>query len=742
MSAGILPWQSYGALLARLLPNLQRTLFAGADGSILWCSDPASTASLQPTLSILAHTGTNRHTEIDGLADLHGGPARSFGFRIRGALGDVLGFVVVALGADGQEPPELAHVHARLGPALDCLQSELAARAAIGELHAQLADTSRNLDLYHRLGAAELERGVESLGHIPALALEHLPGVAAVLLLPDRRISICRTPPDPAHRLSTAALSQLNQHLMTRAQLHGRTLVANRLAIDGARMAMPYKAISTPIFDAERRVIGAVAVFRLESDTDFQLQDAEILEMLARKAGMIVHASFDPDTGLLTQAAFIAQAEAQMSQESAPSPAYGVLYVDIDQLSVVNESHGMPAGDEVIDRVAGLLVSKARGSVLAARLGGDRFALFVPGCGIEPAARVAEELRSAAVKFSRTRDDKPVLVSLSIGVARVCDLRRPLPDALAAAELACRTAKLRGRNRVEVHFVGGGRGAAAGNRGGGGWPLIAASVAGESQELLAQPVLPLGAAPADPRFAVLLRMRAPAGARLGYEKWAQADADPALARRIDLWVMEQVLTRLDGCREILRQHPASFSLNLTGASLGDAEFWRMLESTLRVARIEPGVLGFEFPEAAVDGRVTRIAAPMRRLRDLGVPFALDNFGRDSTSLSNLNALPVSSVKIDGRLGRSLLRDPHAQSMFIAITKLAQGFGLDAIATSIETDPIRARAAALGADFGQGFFIGKPVALDDALRDLSLYSCFSTSTGLFDFAPARAGAKTG
>ena len=65
MSAGILTWQSYGALLARLLPNLQRTLFAGADGSILWCSDPASVGALQPTLAILVHTGTNRHTDPD-----------------------------------------------------------------------------------------------------------------------------------------------------------------------------------------------------------------------------------------------------------------------------------------------------------------------------------------------------------------------------------------------------------------------------------------------------------------------------------------------------------------------------------------------------------------------------------------------------------------------------------------------------------------------------------------------------
>ena len=742
MSAGIPTWQSYGALLERLLPKLQRSLLAGADGSVLWCSDCESAGTLAPTLAILVRSGTNRQTEIDGLADQPSGPARCFGFRIRGALGDVLGFVVVALAPDAQEPPDLAQVHAQLGPALDCLQSELAARTAIGELHAQLADTSRNLDLYHRLSATGLERGVESLGNIPALALEHLPGISAALLLPDRRISICLAAPDRTHRLSTEALSQLNRHLMTRAQLHGRTLVANRLALDGTKVAMPYKAISTPIFDERGRAIGVLAVLRLEADPDFQLQDAEVLEMLARKAGMIVRASFDPDTGLLTEAAFNAQAEAQLTQDSPHALAYGVLYIDIDQLSVVNETHGMPAGDEVIDRVAAMLAAKARGGVLTARLSGDRFAMFVPGCGIEPAARIAEELRSAAVKFSRTREDKPILVSLSIGVARVGDLPRPLQDALAAAEIACRTAKLRGRNRVEVHFVGGGRSHADGHRAGGFESLVADSFAAESLELLAQPVLPLGAAPADPRFEVLLRMRAPDGARLSYEKWTQAAADPALARRIDLWVIDQVLARLDACRETLRQHPASFSVNLSAASLGHAEFWRTLESTLRLARTEPGVVGFEFPEAAVEGRVTRIAAPMRRLRDLGAPFALDNFGRDTASLANINALPVSCVKIDGCLGRSLVQDPRSQSMFIAITKLAQAFGLDAIATNVETDAIRAKAAALGADFGQGFLIGKPVALDDVLRDLSLYSCFSTSTGLFDFAPGRNAAKAG
>ena len=108
----------------------------------------------------------------------------------------------------------------------------------------------------------------------------------------------------------------------------------------------------------------------------------------------------------------------------------------------------MHVGDEVIQGVANLLSRRARENTLVARVGGDRFSMFVPGCGIEPAARIAEELRSAAVRLSGARGDKPLLVSLSIGVARLGDREPSFSQAMADAELACRTAKERGRNRV------------------------------------------------------------------------------------------------------------------------------------------------------------------------------------------------------------------------------------------------------------------------------------------------------
>jgi diguanylate cyclase (GGDEF)-like protein len=736
MTASVETWQSYGALLERLFPKIQHSLLAGADGAILWTSDGQAAAQLQQTMAILAASGTNRQSDIDGLMDLHSEPMPHYGFRIRGALGEVLGLVLIATRPDALALVDLATVHASIKPALDCLQSEFGARAAIGELHADLADNSRNLELFQRLSEAGLSGGSVALGEVPELALQYLPGMLAAILVPDRNLTLCRTQSAQPREIEAGVLTQLHRHLMTRAQLHGCTLVANRLSLDGSKAPLPYKAISTPIRDDLRRVIGVLAVFRLDTDHDFQLRDAEVLELLARKAAQIVRTSFDSDTGLLTQAAFVAQTQDKLVAHTGRVSAFGLLYIDIDQLNVVNENHGMPVGDEVIRSVASLLSRRSLEGSLIARIAGDRFAVLVPAFGIEPVARIAEELRGAAVKLSGARGDKPLLVSLSIGVARIAECDRLLEHAMAGAEFACRTAKERGRNRVEV-FHGGAQSSPSGRAAANFHSQVAAALACDSLELLAQPILPLGATPSDPRFEIMLRMRASDGTRLSFEKLMNAAASPELARNIDKWIVEQSFARLAACRELLREHPAKFSLNLSAASLVDDEFWRMSEHLVRTSRIDPGIVSFEFPEEAALGQIARVVPHMLRLSEQGVCFTVDHFGRGIGSLSNLNSLPVSCIKIDGAFSLDLVENPRSQSMVVAITKLAQAFGMETIASQIETDAIRAKAAQLGVDFGQGFFIGKPLSLDDAIGDLPLYSCFATSTGLFDPAPAKA-----
>jgi diguanylate cyclase (GGDEF)-like protein len=729
MAASIDTWDAYGALLRRLWPDVENTLITGADGHPIWASDAEVSPDLRATLAILASSGTNRQSDPDGLRDAHGKAPVRFGFRVRGALGEILGLVVIGMRADAATVAELAAVHLAIKPALDCLQRELAAQAAIGDLHADLADNSRHLELFKRLSYSGTDAPV-AFGDIPALALEHLPGMLATIVVPERKLALYHPAPGQSRSMEAGVLLQLHRHLMTRSQLHGCTLVANRLVLDAGKDPLPYKAISTPIRDELRRVVGVVAVFRLDTDVDFQMRDAEVLELLARKATQITNSSFDFKTGLLTHAAFVAEAQLRLAGRAKPTAPFGLLYIDIDQLNVVNENHGMPVGDEVIREVAALLRRRCHDDILAGRLAGDRFAMLIPGCGIEPVARVAEELRSAAVMHSGVRGDKPLRVSLSIGVARVAESDPQLSQALAAAEYACRSAKERGRNRVEI-FHGGAHFSQPVRRPTTLISQIAAALACDSLELLAQPIMPLAGMPADPRFEVLLRMRATDGTRLSYDKLMNTSLCPELATRIDKWVLERAFAQLDASRKVLGTHPARFSLNLSAASLVDPETWRMIEHLLRSTRIDPECIAFEFTEHAALGQIERIAPPMRRLRELGVHFTVENFGRGLGSLTHLRSLPVSSIKIDGAFSLELVDDPRSQSMVLATTKLAQTFELETIATQIETDAIRALVARLGVDFGQGFFIGKPLALDDVIADLPLYSCFATSTGLFD-----------
>ena len=717
MTASAETWKPYAQLLTRLCPSISHILFANPDGTSWWSSDPAGASRVQYMLSLLLGPRATRHGEFDGLMESLDNSESRYGFRLRGALGELLGLLVIALPTP-KARLDLNDVHALIKPALDCLQGELSAGAA----------------------AHSSPDGSESLEQIPILANERLSGAVAALLLPDRKLTICRKRRGEPDGIESDVLTQMHRHLMTRAQLHGRTLVANRLSLDGADAAVPYKAISTPIRNEVQRVIGVLAVFRAAAERDFERCDAEALELLARKAEQIIRCSFDSLTGLLTEAALRSQAAAKLAAREFRQSLHAMLYVDIDQLNVINESHGRHVGDEVIQGVASLLSRRAREGTLVARAGGDRFSMFVPGCGIEPAARIAEELRSAAIHLSVARGDKPLSVSLSVGVSRLGDGDQCLNQAMATAESACRTAKERGRNRVEL-FHGTVQGRAVDGSTSSFAAQAGAALASDSLELLAQPILPLSSARADPQFEILLRMRAADGTRLGFEKLAAA-AGSDLRRAIDRWVIEQVIERLAGCRHRLQQYPARFSLNMSVDSLADAEFWRMLEDLVRQSRIEPGTLGFELPEEAASAHACSISPFMCRLREQGVSFALDNFGRGVGALSHVNSLPVSCIKIDGRFSRDLVENSKSQSMVMAIAKLANTFGLETVAVHVETDAISACAAQLGVDYGQGFFIGKPLALDDAIHDLPQYGCFATSTGLFDPSTGKAAASGG
>ena len=155
--------------------------------------------------------------------------------------------------------------------------------------------------------------------------------------------------------------------------------------------------------------------------------------------------------GLLTRPAFEKRTQALLTPQALQGNQC-VIYVDIDRLHVLNENLGMHVGDDVIVRVAEVIRRQLAPRMLAARISGDRFALFVGDANLDTAQTVAENLREAIGKHRvRCGQRAASTISASCGVARVSDSKHPLSHALAAAEIACKAAKDRGRDRVELY---------------------------------------------------------------------------------------------------------------------------------------------------------------------------------------------------------------------------------------------------------------------------------------------------
>jgi diguanylate cyclase (GGDEF)-like protein len=477
-----------------------------------------------------------------------------------------------------------------------------------------------------------------------------------------------------------------------------------------------------------QRVVGILLLFKDAGDTDFDLRHIRIAELLARRVAHVLDTTFDPATGLLTRPA-LEKRVATMLSASSTVATQSVIYIDIDRLHIVNDNYGMHIGDDVITRIAELISCNLTPRMVGTRISGDRFAVFLADTGLEAAQQVAWSLCRGVQQLKCLADDKPVEVSASFGVARVAiQSKHPLSHALAAAEVACKAAKDRGRGRVEVYqdadvsiirrhedvmVIGNVRDALANDR----------------FRLDAQPIVEFGAPGKPRRFELLLRMIDLNGESIAPEKFLTAAERYQLAPAIDRWVVSFVLEVLSSAAAKLEALGAHFAVNLSGQSLGDDSFPTFLEEKLREYALPPSLISFELTETAAVTNIVRAEMLMRRLREIGHEFALDDFGRGLSSLSYLQSLPASYLKIDGALVRDVVGNPRSQAMITAIVQLAKAMKLTTVAECVESEHIGRAVAQLGVQYGQGFHIGRPKPLEAVLKDMMLEASGGTSTSM-------------
>jgi diguanylate cyclase (GGDEF)-like protein len=705
----------YGHLLRMLMPRALGVGIYDARGVPMWVADgydgPDPLPLVQLALATIPPATTGR---IDGFSQDHEG-APAYVFRLRNNEGNVIA-VAALLTRDGEDRP-YSFVHQLVQPALECLQRELEARTSVDELTRDLQSRDADLELLLRMAPDDPDSPLQGdeLGALVQTTVDHLGCLLGALVVPERNVAICKAPTGEKPRVEL--LTKIHRHLLNWAQLQRRNLVVNKIKPRPIELP-PVKILSTPVRHSSGRVIGFLALFREVDEPDFEPRTERLVELLSRKTTATLQANFDTLTALLTRSAFESQVRAVIGARNEHTTDC-VLYIDADRMHVVNDNFGMHVGDELIGKIAEVLRKKPRPGALAARIAGDRFAVFLPDCKLEFSQQIAEMLRRQCAELTHTRGDGTVQVSISIGVAELPDSKNALAHGMAKAELACKAAKDRGRDRVEI-FQDADESIMRRHTDVLVVQRLHAALEEDRFLLYAQPVLPLGTERAAPRFELLLRMLSETGEILPPEKFLSAADRYQLLPAIDRWVIKNACATLGQHAAALHRCGMRFSINITGASVASEEFLEYLEESIRGCGLPPELFCFELTETSAVSNLAQADRLMQRMRVLGCSFALDDFGTGLSSLTYLKSLPVSVLKIDGSFVRDAGTNQRTESMVRAIAQLAHTMGMETVAEYVETDELRGRMASLGVDFGQGFAMGRPTPLADVLADLDLY----------------------
>lgn len=705
-------FEPYAQLVISQLPRAASVTLFDSSGELRWSTEATSGPDLV-TLVEETMTLADRAPESLGELKMLSGELPVYISWLRSDAGKLIAILAIVCRGAEAEPHSFALVHALLRPALECLRRDLLARAAIFDLGRTVTSLDKDLALLLADPATD-EDGAGNDAHelkgILLQANDYLRCCMSALFVPDKGIVLIRSnsdkPPD------SVMVSRTHRQLLSMAQIRREPVIINQLAPGGAAGAVPYRILSCPLRHASGRATGVLALFRDATADEFVERDARLADVLARKAASIIESSFDAMSGLYTRQAFEHRVRAVVTEPNRAT-SWSALYIDSDQLHVINDNFGMHVGDSIISQIGELLRRRLPRGAFAARISGDRFAVLLP-TGLEDAATFAESLRDGAEQLGT--GDARLHVSISIGVAPLEREARELMHSLAAAETACKAAKDRGRNRVAVYEP---NDASIVRR------FTDINIASRLREAIeadrlrfdAQLIMPFGAAEhSRPHFELLLRMIDEDGKTVGPDRFLSAANRYQLMPTIDRWVVQKAITLLQPHAALLATRPCVFAINFSGQSLNDDSFDDFLLERIGSCGLNPEIFCFELTENATVASIARAEVLMRRLRRLGCGVALDDFGTGLSSLSYLRQLPVTMLKIDGSFVRDILRDARAESMVRAIAQLARSMGIATVAEYVETDEILARVASLGVDYGQGFAIGQPSSFIDLLAD--------------------------
>jgi diguanylate cyclase (GGDEF)-like protein len=399
--------------------------------------------------------------------------------------------------------------------------------------------------------------------------------------------------------------------------------------------------------------------------------------------------------------------ETRLAESVAAGPplAHALLYLDLDQFKLVNDTCGHMAGDRMLQELAGELRQPVPAQASFARLGGDEFACILPHATEANALALAATLHGVADRYRFRFGTRSFTTGVSIGITLFPADERDTADAvLGRADVACYVAKEGGRHRSHVylpqdqvmlkwhssiHEVA----------------QIEMAMEEGGLTLYSQSIHDISGGP-EPNFQeVLLRLSGNGEVRSIAEFLPIAERF-GMMERIDTWVVEHAC-------QYLAEHGDGglrLSVNVSGSTLNDRAFFDMVVALPKRYGFEPRQLCLEVTEGVMIHRLREAAEAMKDLRARGFDLALDDFGAGVASFAYLQELPVTYVKLDGRIVRNLLTDPASEVIIGSLVRLASLRNIDCIAEWVETEETLQRLRSLGVKYAQGYLLDRPAPL--------------------------------
>ena len=453
------------------------------------------------------------------------------------------------------------------------------------------------------------------------------------------------------------------------------------------------------IRDPNKRITGAVVVFR----------DVSRARKLAQQINW--QATHDTLTGLYNRNYFDVKLTEMLLDARESGRQHALLYLDLDQFKVVNDTCGHVAGDELLRQVSQLLSSHIRTNDTLARLGGDEFGVQLLNCPAQVALRIANQTRQTIGNFRFCWDDKSFGIGVSIGLVEVNAQSDSVEQVLSDADTACYAAKDNGRNQVHVYRTHASE--AAVRQSEMEWVTrIQSAIEQQRFRLFFQVIAPVHDQGSSSHIEILIRMLDIDGQIISPGAFIPAAERYNLMSAIDRWVIGKVFQLISDNLEALIKNDYQFAINLSGHSLSGADTLDYICDQLTRHKIPKGMICFEITETAAISNLSSANHFIRTLKQQGCLFSLDDFGSGLSSFAYLKNLPVDYLKIDGSFVKDMATDLIDQAMVQSINQIGHVMNLKTIAEFVESDEILQCLKDIGVDYAQGYAIAKPTPLTD------------------------------